>query len=242
MDKTTTKKTNDDPAYRNLYRFGGIAAFIAGGAVFFEVIFLAFYPQPGSVVDWFKLMNDNPIIAILDFWALEIILYLMLIVVFLALFMILQKTGPSLILIAATLAFIGIGVFLATNNPFSMLSLSHQYAMAQTEQQRLILLSAGETILACTGQRAVNGFNSGLFLVSISGLLFSLTMQKHPAFSGTPARVGNAAYAFALADFLRQTLTSSPVVVLLLVIPNALLLIAWLVIVGRKLLRLGQES
>lgn len=242
MKNHLSKETVIDPAYGNLYKTGNVAAYIAAATILGEVIFLAFFPQPVKIIDWFTLMQDNPIIGIMDFWGLEILMYVMLIIVFLALFTILRKTHPSLSLIAAALSLMGIGIFFATNNPFTMLSLSHRFAAATDETLRAGLLAAGEAILAGTGQRAVNGFNMGLFLVSIGGLLFSTDMRKCPAFAGKTAHVGISAYIFSLADFVRQTLTTSPVITLLIVIPNALLLVTWLVLVGRKLGKLEKST
>jgi len=50
--------------------------------------------------------------------------------------------------IAMTFALLGVGIFFATNNPFSMLSLSDQYAAATTNAQRSTILAAGQAVLA----------------------------------------------------------------------------------------------
>lgn len=242
MNNHQSKETVVDPSFISLYKSGSLASFIAASTILGEVIFLAFFPQPVKVDEWFALMQDNPLIGILDYWGLEILMYVMLIILFLALFTVLRKTNPSLSLIAVTMSLLGIGIFFATNNPFTILSLSNQYAGTTDETLRAGLLAAGEAVLAGTGQRAVNGFNMGLFLVSIGGLLFSLTMRKCPVFAGKVAWIGIAAYILSLADFVRQTMTTSPVITLLLVIPNALLLITWFILAGRKLGSLAKST
>lgn len=239
MKSGDSPETNPNPDYRKLHKIGGIAAFIAAATILGEIVFLVFFPQPITVNGWFSLMHSNPVIGILDYWGLEILMYLMLIFLFLALYTVLQKTNPSLMLIVPAMALTGIGIFFATNNPFTMLSISHQFAAADTETQRVSFLAAGETVLAGTGQRAVNGFNTGLFLVSISGLLVSVVMRQSLQFSRATTWTGIAAYTFSLVDFFRQIFTSSTVITLLVVIPNALLLITWLVMVGKRLVRLG---
>lgn len=92
---------------------------------------------------------------------------------FLALYVVLRKANKGLMAIAMIFALLGIGIFLATNNPFSMLSLSNQYAAATTDVERSTYLAAGQAMLANTNQRAVGGFNTGLFLVSAAGLIVS---------------------------------------------------------------------
>ena len=142
--------------------------------------------------------------------------------------------------IATTFALLGIGIFLATNNPFSMLSLSNQYAAATTDAQRSTFLAAGQAVLAITNQRAVGGFNMGLFLVSVAGLIVSSVMVQSNSFSRSTAYVGILANALSLADYLRQALTPSATVALLVILPYALFLVLWFVLVGRRLYQLGR--
>ena len=228
-----------DSTYQNLYKVGGVAALVVAMLILGEVIVLAIYPPPNTIGDWFMLFQSNSVIGFLDFWGLEVPMYLMFIMMFLALYMALRKTNPSLMVIALTFALLGIGVFLATNNPSSMLSLSNQYATATTDAERSTLLAAGQALLSNTNQRAVGGFNMGLFLVSAAGLLVSSVMLQGTYFSRSTAFVGILAHGLSLADYLRQALTSSAIVALLVILPNALFLVIWYVLVGRRLYQLG---
>jgi hypothetical protein len=166
-------------------------------------------------------------------------MYVMFILAFLALYFVLRKSNPGLMAVALAFVLVGSGIFLATNNPYSMLTLSKQYAAATTDVERSALLAAGQMVLVNTNQRAVGGFNMGLFLVSIAGLIVSTVMLQSGSFSRSIAYVGIAAHVLSLADYLRQALTSSAIVTLLIVLPNALLLIAWYIMIGRRLYHLG---
>lgn len=239
MNQGTNPETAD-PAYKRLYKLGGAAALIVAVLTLSEVIVFTIYPQPGTVSDWFMLFQNNRIIGLLDFWGLEVPMYVMFAIVFLALYVLLRKTNESRMAIALSFALLGIGIFLATNNPFSMLSLSNQYAAATTDAQRSTFLAAGQAMLANTNQRAVGGFNMGLFLVSVAGLLVSSVMLRGNSFSRSTAWVGILAHALSLADYLREALTSSAIATLLVVLPNALFLVIWYVLVGRRLYRLGR--
>jgi hypothetical protein len=167
-------------------------------------------------------------------------MYAMFILVFLALYVVLRKANEGRMAIAMTFALLGIGIFFATNNPFSMLSLSDQYAAATTDAQRSMILAAGQAVLANTNQRAVGGFNIALFLVSVAGLKVSSVMFQSNSFSRTTAYVGILAHGLSLADYLRQALTSSVTIALLVILPNALFLVIWFVLVGRRLYQLGR--
>jgi hypothetical protein len=228
---------------RSLLRVGGTAALLAAVLILAEAVFFVLNPQPGTVGDWFALFQHSPALGLLSFWGLEVLMYLGFSMVFLALFVELGRADYGRALSAAVLAFVGIGVFLATNNPFTMLSLSGQYAAATTEAQRAALLAAGQAVLANTGQRAVGGFNMGLMLVSVAGLLFSYIMLRVKSFGRSIGLVGLVAHGLSLLDYLRQAITASPVATLLVVVPNAILLVVWYLLAGRRLrLIAGHEA
>ena len=235
-----TNAATSDSAYKNLYKLGGAAALIVVALTLGELVGFIFYPQPSTVSDWFTLFRRNGLIGLFSFWGLEVPMYAMFAPVFLALYVALRKANPSLVAIALTFALLGIGVFFATNNPFSMLSLSNQYAAATTDAQRSALLAAGQAVLVNTGQRGVGGFNVGLFLVSVAGLIASSVMLRSDSFSRSIAYVGILAHVLSLADYLRQALTQSEIAALLVILPGALCLVTWYIMVGRRLCQLGR--
>lgn len=228
-----------DPAYQNLYRIGGAAAWVVAFLTVAEIVAFVFFPQPGTVTDWFILFQAHPVVGLLDFWGLEVPMYAMFALVFLALFVLLRRVNPSSAAIALALALLGVTVFFATNNPFTMLSLSNQHAGAATDAGRSALLAAGEAVLANTNQRAVGGFNLALFLVSIAGLVFSSLMLRIPIFRRSTAYLGILAFGLSLADYARQAFTSSLVVALPVILLGAVFLVSWFVLVGRRLILLG---
>lgn len=228
-----------DPAYSGLYKVGGVAAFAVAVLTVVEVIFFIFYPQPSTVDGWFELFQGTPIIGLLDFWGLEILMYVMIPLVFFALYVLLRENHKSGMAIAFTFALLGIAIFFATNNPFSMLSLSRKFAAATTDVQRSTLLAAGEAILANTNQRAIGGFNIGLFLISTTGLIVSSVMLNTNTFGRLTAYIGILAFGLSLADYFRQAFTSSIFIALLLILPGAFLIVVWFTLVGLRLLQLG---
>ncbi|MEL6408694.1 MAG: DUF4386 family protein, partial [Chloroflexota bacterium] len=179
---------------------------------------------------------------LVDFWGLELPMYVMFALVFLALYVVLVKTNPSVITIALVCILIGTAILISTNNPFTMLNLSNRYAITTTESEQSMLLAAGEMILVNTNQRAVGGFNAGLFLVSVAGLLVSLVMLETPIFNRTIAYTGIAAYSLSLVDYLRQMMTQSEIIALSIILPNAILLIIWFFFVSRSLNQLATDA
>jgi hypothetical protein len=225
---------------KSLYKPGAAAALLVVVLTLAEIVGHSIYPLPTTASDWFMLFQSNTVIGLLDFWGLEVPMYAMFVLVFLALYVALRKTSQGGMAIALSFVLLGVGIFFATNNPFTMLSLSNQHAAATTDAQRATFLAAGEAVLANTGQRAVGGFNVGLFLVSAAGLIVSSVMRRSDSFNRPTALVGILGHALSLADYLRQALTKSEIVALFVILTFSLLLVVWFVMVGRRLYQLGR--
>jgi hypothetical protein len=161
---------------------------------------------------------------------------------FVALHALLRDRSRGCMAVALTLALLGAAVFLATNSPFAMLSLSGRYAAAVTDAERSMLLAAAQSVLVSTHQRAVGGFNLALLLVSVAGIVVSWALYRSRALGRTTAWLGLLGNGLSIADYVRQVITQSALVALLLVIPGALLLSAWYVWVGVGLLRFGRAA
>ncbi|WP_414470172.1 DUF4386 family protein [Methanobacterium sp. ACI-7] len=241
-----SERINDNNAvgecWKGLYRIGGTGAIIAAVLLLMEIIIFAVWPQQTNSLAFFTLFQSNKLIGLLDFYLLEMFAYILFVPIFLALYFAIRRSGESYMLIAVILAIIGISVFLSTNNPFSLLSLSDQYAAATTEVQKSVLLAAGQAIIANTGQRAVGGFNMGFFFVSIAGLIVSAVMLRETIFSKTIAYIGIFAFVISLADYFRLIfLPSSVILTLIIAVTSGVLLIVWFILVGRRLLKLNED-
>jgi len=101
------------------------------------------------------------------------------------------------------------------------------------------LQEAGEAVLAGFGQRVVGGFNVGLFLVSLAELINALVLLEPGPFGRPLGRLGQAAFGLPLLDCVHQADTSSVPMALLVILPNAILLMIWFGRVGTRLIRWG---
>ena len=231
---------SEDSKCRSLYTVGGMAAIMAAVLLLIEIIVFTIWPQPATVLDYFTLLQTNKIIGLIDFYLLEIIAYILFIPMFLAIYFALRRLNESYMVIAIFMAFLGIAIFLSTNNSFSMLNLSNQYVAATTEAQKTIILAAGQTLLVNSGQRAVGGFNMGLLLISIAGIIMSTVMLRGNNFGNKTAYVGILAFAISLAEYVRMILLPTELTLLLIfAIVSGVLLMIWLIMVGRSLIKLS---
>ena len=241
MTNQVTHAETTDSAWKGLYKVGGAAALIVTVLLLIEIIVFTAYPLPSTVIGYFTLFQSNRLLGLLDLYLLEILTYALFVPMFLAIYVALRRANESYMALATTLAIIGIAVFLATNNPFSMLSLSDQYAAATTDAQRSLFLAAGQAILANTNQRAVEGFNIGLLLVSVAGLIVSAVMLRSNIFSKVTAYVGILANAISLAEYFRLAFVPAAVLLLLIIATaSGLLLLIWYILIARRLFQLGQ--
>jgi hypothetical protein len=231
-----------DLNWKSLYKAGGVAALIIAVLLLCEIIVFSVWPQPTTVIGYFKLFNDNWFIGLLDLDLLGMIAYVLFIPVILALYMALKRVGESLLLIATALFFVGITVFFSTNTAFPMLSLSDQYATAATDAQRSMFLAAGQAMLTTFN---ITTFQESYIIVSTSWLMISVVMLRGIIFSKTTAYSGIMAGATGIGAVMLEHM---PVIgdlfaLIVAVYFAAIVFLAmWVILTGRRLYQLGTEN
>lgn len=177
--------------WKPLYRAGAIAALLA--ALLFrrnigaEVsLFIGIEAIPTDTAEWYGLLQASPFIALSLLAFFDLVNYLLVGVIFLALAAMLWRVNKSASAIALASGLIGITINLASNISLTMLSLSQRYAAAISAAQKADLLAAGQAILAGNDPLAAipgTGAVVSLLLVALAGLLFSALLL--PAHRGT---------------------------------------------------------
>lgn len=217
-------------AWKGLYRAGGLAALITVLFMPIQMVVFIVSPPPSTVIDFFTVFQSNRLLGLLDLDLLLIADNVLLILVFLALYVVLRRASESLAVVGTAFGLIGIAAYFASNTAFNMLSLSDQYAAATTDAQRSILLAAGQAMLATyTG----TAFDLSYILGSIAGLLVSVAMLRSPIFGRTAAYLGILANVIGLGLFI-------PTIGIYLSLISVVPLWVWYILVGRSLLRLSR--
>ena len=247
MNKSSTETA--DSIWSSLYRIGGAAALICA---LMYVIALGIYipanragPPPGTVPEWFTLFQTNPLTGLFFLGLADIVIMVLWGPMSLALYAALKQSNKTWSLIATAFVFVGMAVYLATNTAFSMLSLSHQYAAATTEAQKSVVLAAGQAMIAVS--EGTGGQYTGMPLVWLAGLILSAVMLRSKVFSKAVAWVGILGLGLLLASipFAGYTTTGPTTAVVSAIIAvtyigGGLLSLAWYILVGLRLLKLGQ--
>jgi hypothetical protein len=249
MNKTGTEIA--DSNWTTLYRVGGAAALICA---LMYLITLGVYvpanrtsPPPSTVLEWFTLFQAHPLTGVFFLGLADIVIMILWGPMSLALYIVLKRSNKTWSLIAITFIFVGMTVYLATNTAFSMLSLSHQYAAATTEAEKFVVLSAGRAMIAIS--EGTGGQYSGMPLAWFAGAILSIIMLGSKAFNKATAWVGILGLGLLLASmpFAGYTTTGTPsaivsAIIAVTYIGGGLLSLAWYILVGLRLLKLGQPE
>ena len=162
-------------------------------------------PLPSNALAWFALLQDDPFIGLSLLNLFDLINFALVGLIFVALYAALRKVNPSLMLMAITSGLVGVAVYLSSNTALEMFFLSQQYAAADTEAQRSILLTAGDVLLVTNHPEApyqATGVHLGLALVLVAGLLISIVMLQSDIFGKIDAVCGILANSLALLGFV----------------------------------------
>lgn len=238
-----------DSRWKSLCRVGAVAALTAAlvfrrnlGA---EASMFA-GSAPTTAAGWFTLLHNNSLLGLFFLNFFDIADYVLVGIVFLALFIVLRKTRRTYAAIATSLSFAGILVYLTSTTSFTMLSLSNQYASAATDTQRSVMLTAGQAVLAKgvpgADYQGAGGLTS-LFLIAVAGLIISVVMLRSKIFNRATAYVGITASVFDLTYLVGVTFVSAKDFFLwsILFIGGAgLLLMIWHLLIGIKLYQLSR--
>jgi hypothetical protein len=213
-----------------------IAAYAALTIVFFmpvQMIIYFIWPPPETVTGWFWLFQQNAIIGLLDMDLLLSLDYLLLAMVYLALYVALKRYEPSLMAVALVLQLLAISIYFASTSAFEMLTLSSLYEAAPTEEEKAQLLAAGQAVLAGWQGTA---FNMSYILGGLSLIIASIVMYRTDMFRKTISRLG---IIMGILMLVPPTIGKAGVIISLL---SLIPLLPWLVLLAQRFFILKDES
>jgi hypothetical protein len=144
----------------------------------------------------------------------------------------LRHLGPSFMAIAIAFNLIGTALILGVNPGAAMLTLSGHYAAATTAAERAMYLAAGQALLA---NWSGTDFDVGYLLGGIGTLITAAVMLRSTRFSKSIAYIGLATGTLMLVP------ASAGMVGLLVSLVSLVPTAVWLVLIARKLFKLGHD-
>lgn len=222
--------------WTGLYRAGGVSALLIAGLLVAEVGVYAAFPRPATALEHFAQFDANPLAGLLTLDLLGLVAYLLFVPTTLALYVVLHARGEATMATATALFMLGVADFLATNTLFPVLELSGRYADASTDADRAAVLAAGEAMFVLFNE---NAFLLSYVIVSASWALIGAVMLRSPDFRRATGSVGILAGGAGIVAVVLEHAGADLVPVAIPVYFAAILfLFAWVILVGRRLLRL----
>jgi hypothetical protein len=220
--------------WMTLFRVGGIAALTIVLLIPIQIVIFVVWPPPNTVIGWFTLFQDSPVVGLIDMDLLLIVDYVLVVMVFLALWAALRRINESLMIIALFLQMISAATYFASTVAFEMLSLSSQYMAASTDAQRSIILAAGQAMLAIWEGTA---FDISYILAAIATLMVSAVMLLRSQLFG---RI--TGYAGIVASLLMFVPASAGMIGLFFSLVSLGPYAIWLALVSERLLQLAHST
>lgn len=241
MQQTDNTRVN----WTALCKLGGVAA-LGTVIVGLTEIIITFLPggntTQATVIDWYRLFQTNEFMGLRDLGLMNMLLNALAVPIYLALFVVhrLNRYQPYAALIMI-IAFLGIGIFYATNRAFPMFALSRQYAAATTDSQRTIIEAAGQSMLA-VGQSHTSGTFLSFLFAEMAGILISIVMLKSGIFGKVNAWVGIVGFgALLVFEYYSSFVLGFSSAALLLALVGGLCSLAWDILLARRLFQLGRN-
>jgi hypothetical protein len=192
---------------------------------------------PASAFDWYALLQANPFLGLLLLDLFDIVNYVLVSLIFLALYGALRRANKAAMTVATAFALVGVAVSLASNQAFALLTLSDQHAAASTDVMRTLFLAAGEALLA---SHKPSGIHLGLLFVALAGLIASVVMLRSRVFGRATAIFGVVANSLVLAYYVALPLV--PSIAFLFPAASAPFRLLWYILIALRLFQLGRGA
>jgi hypothetical protein len=226
--------------WSGLYRLGSISALLIAVLLVGEMIVYAVLPRTDTALEHFLLFQENALAGLLTLDLLGMISYLLFVPVILALYLTLHRASEALMATGAVIFFVGIADFFATNTAFPVLALSNQYAAAQTEAERAAIVAAGQAMFTLFNE---NAFLVSYVIVSAAWAMIAWVMLRSNLFSRMTAYTGILAGVSGILAVLLEHISSATLsIAIALYFAAIVFLFAWMVLLGRRLYRLGLSA
>jgi hypothetical protein len=239
---------NAASGWESLYKLGGAAA-LALILVSLLDLALTFLPAgatpdpgQGSVIDWFRLIQDNWFLGLRGLGLWNIITSVSAVLVFLALYGAHRRVYQADAALAVLLLCIGATIYITNNTALPMLTLSEKYSLATSEAQKSQLVAAGQVLLAQAEDFTPGSF-VGFFITEVAEILMALLMLRSGLFGKSTAWVGLLGFVLLLVFTIWSTFIPVFYAAALLVAAlGGLLSMIWFLLVARRLFQLGRSA
>ncbi len=195
---------------------------------------------PQSAVERFNQFRENWLLGLYNLDLLNIINQIILIPAIFALYGAHRNTNAPSALLSLTLFLVGTTIFVTGNTALTMLDLSHKYFGATSDEQRILLAAAGETMLV-KGSHGSLGVFIGFALPTCANILMSWVMLTGKVFSRAIPYIGIIGNSLMVIYIILVTFVPKvESLALVFALPAGLLVMTWMIMFTIKLFRLSK--
>jgi len=183
-----------------------------------QTILFILFPHPTTIIEWFTLFNNTPIIGFIGFDVFYALSNILMVFLYISLFIIIRNKINNLTIFAVILSLISITIYFSSNRFIEMYTISGKYFEATTEMQKISLIAAGELLLSVYKGSSyfvyyvLSGLSLILLFTSFKRIdFFSKKTVRAGIISGflmlVPATVGAIGMAMSLLSLIPWILT-----------------------------------
>jgi hypothetical protein len=221
-----------DARWRPLYRAGAISAIAMLAMMPVQLLVFLRWPPPVSAAGFLQLYERSLPLGLLSLDLLYMVDIALTALLIGALCAALWRESRVLAATALAITLVATGVYFASNPAFSMIAVAQHHATAATDAERAAASGAAESLLA--GYLGVaNGTSYTLF--ALGGFLLALAMLRTRIFGKPTGWLGLVTYVLMVVPAGAGRLG------MIFAFASLLPLVVWLVLVARRLLRLGRR-
>lgn len=238
---------NSEKHWKNIYMLGGFAAILALTAISLDVVIgnmnggdLSALPQ--TAIERFTQFHDNKLQGLYNLDFLNIIIQLIIIPAWFALYAVHRSDNKAYALLALVVFLFGSVILVANNTALPMLDLSNKFYSTSDETQKALYAAAGEAMLA-RGAHGSPGVFPGFFIPNIANLMMSVIMLKSKIFNKLNSWIGiTGSILMLLYVILVSFGTGVENMATAFAMPGGLLLMVWMIMFTIRLIKLGKTS
>ncbi len=238
---------NSEKQWNDIYTLGGIATILALTGISLDVVIgninggdLSALPQ--TAIDRFAQFHENKFQGLYHLDLANIIIQLILIPVYFALFAVHRNINKAFGFLALIVFLFGSVIMVANNTALPMLELSNKFFATTIESQKVLYAAAGESMLA-QGAHGSPGIFLGFFIPNIANLIMSVVMLKGKVFSKTNSWIGIIGSVLMLMYVILVNFgTGVEKMATAFAMPGGLLLMVWMIMFMIRLFKLGHVS
>jgi hypothetical protein len=229
-----------DTTWKKLYKIcGTTASILLIYSLVTMLILVTIGGQPETAREGFSMLQENRLAGLLRLDVLSVLVMPLYYLLFLGLYAALKKTHLPYATVATLFVFAGLTLFLATPSVFSWLALSDKFAVTTSEEQKTLLLAAGEAILASDMWHGSGPIMGGI-LMQTGALIISVIMLRSKDFAKSTAYVGIVTHGLDLAHILVGFFSVTGGIILMAIAGP--LYLVWFPLIARDFFRLGRSD